>query len=750
MASEPLVPLVRYLRKVTRPTATGDIPDAELLSQFVRHGDEAAFAALVRRHGSMVLAVCRRVLRDGHAAEDAFQATFLVLARKAGSLARPELLGSWLHGVAQRTAAKAKTETARRRAHEQQAVRAPEIDPDDACDWQDVRGVLDEEVNRLPERYRVPVVLCYLQGQTNAEAARRLGCSRGTIATLLARARDKLRRRLTQRGVGLSVGVSLAALTEPVRSSAVSLALEHVTVKAAILLAAGQMQAAGALAAQAVALAKGVGKGMLMEKLKIPVAILMMTALAGVGVGVSAYRARAQQPQLKEADSEAKAQPPVKAERPRPHVTGSAAKAKDQEAKFRTKNFVVTAPTEEIAHQVGEAAEHNRKALALLWLGKELPPWPQPCPVRVTVTDKTTNSYSEFAFEDGKVSRGGMVLEGALDRIFADLLPHEMTHTLLAQQQGRPLPRWADEGAATLSESAASRADYEREMEKVLRSGRQTLPLRELLPSLDYPKELMTFYARSLSLTDFLVAAKGRRKFLAFVAEGQRDGWNKAVNSIYGYKSVAALEQAWLAHARKQLADKRDEEPSLPGEKIAGTKANRQRRGPNIKGELPASPAPVQGWVVLDEDDALTVVQKIFCMQPVTTERVLKDGRREKVTSYEARRFEQAAVHDLSTVRVHDTKGRTVDVKEVRKRLKSEMLALISADGQSVDPLHLRLYKEDTLVFVLPPQAPRTEPTLLPAVQVNERNFDVPLTPPRTAPRQTAPAAPPPVEKEPE
>src|SRR5579884_1443507 len=209
MAHGQLAPILHYLRRVTSPVVSGDIPDTELLCRFSRNRDETAFAALVRRHGPMVLAVCRRVLRDGHTAEDAFQATFLVLARKAGSLAKPELLANWLYGVARRTAAKAKTDAAKRRLHERRAVRTPPSDPCDELEWHDLRAVLDEEVSRLPERYRVPVVLCYLQGQTNAEAARRLGCSRGTVATLLARARDKLQRRLTQRGVGLSVGFGL-------------------------------------------------------------------------------------------------------------------------------------------------------------------------------------------------------------------------------------------------------------------------------------------------------------------------------------------------------------------------------------------------------------------------------------------------------------------------------------------------------------------------------------------------------------
>jgi RNA polymerase sigma factor (sigma-70 family) len=762
MATQALVPVVRYLRKLTAPAAVAEAADAELLARFILHRDEAAFTALVRRHGPRVLAVCRRVVRDEHAAEDAFQATFLVLARKAESLTQPELLGSWLYGVAYRTANKAKIEAARRRARERRAVRAQEVNPDDECARQDVRAVVEEEVHRLPERYRLPVVLCYLQGQTNAEAARRLGISRGSVATLLARARDKLRRQLTRRGVSLTVGAALAALTESVSAAAVSMALEQGIVKAAALLAAGQTQAAGALAAQAVALAKGVSKGMLMEKLKIPAALLMMTALVGAGAGIGVYRAGAQETEATASDTEVHFVPSSMAEQPRKHVTAPSAEEKKEKTTFRTPNFLVTAPSKETAERVGKAAEQQRKALAQLWLGKELPKWPAPCPIRVTVTKESPGGASEFAFDNGRVLSASMHLEGSLTHILADGLPHEMTHMILAYWRGQPLPRWADEGAATLSESAASRTKYKRLMDQVLRAGHPQ-PLRDLLPNHGYPRDILTFYPQSHSLTDFLVSSGGREKFLAFIAQGEDEGWDKAAKAHYGYKTVEVLEYVWLEHARKRLADKRNEEP-LPGEKIPNPKADRRREVLKIKGRLPTSPAPQQVLVVLNEEGDLMVCQQILFYQPVTTYKRLKgnEGQIQPVTSYKEAHSTQLAIFDRKKIRVYDTKGQAVDAKELPKRLKGETLVLISADGRPVDPLHLRLYKEDTLVFVLPRPAPPPPPpasgsAVAPPLVApdGDRNFgsytpgDPPPTPYRAIPQQTVPAAPPPAVRDP-
>jgi RNA polymerase sigma factor (sigma-70 family) len=173
--------------------------DGRLLKRFASQQDQAAFAALVRRHGPMVLAVCRRVLGNAHDADDAFQATFLVLVRKAGAIARPELLANWLYGVAYRVAVKARANAARRSKHEQRAPVKACVDPVAEATGREVHAVLDAELRHLPEQYRAPLVLCYLEGKTNAEAACMLGWPTGSISGRLARARELLRMRLVRR-----------------------------------------------------------------------------------------------------------------------------------------------------------------------------------------------------------------------------------------------------------------------------------------------------------------------------------------------------------------------------------------------------------------------------------------------------------------------------------------------------------------------------------------------------------------------
>lgn len=195
----------------SRPPADGVPTDRQLLERFAATEDAAAFAALIQRHGPMVLGVCRRVLNHEQEAEDAFQATFLVLVRRAGTLQRPELLGNWLYGVAFRTAHKARARLARRRHHERRALPMPPADPPDPLQWQELRGVLDEALRELPAKYRTPLVLCYLEGMTNEEAARRLGWPTGSMSYRLARGRQLLRDRLRQRRQMLP-GMFLVAL----------------------------------------------------------------------------------------------------------------------------------------------------------------------------------------------------------------------------------------------------------------------------------------------------------------------------------------------------------------------------------------------------------------------------------------------------------------------------------------------------------------------------------------------------------
>jgi RNA polymerase sigma factor (sigma-70 family) len=214
------------------PRAPKEPTDKELLERFALRRDEAAFETLVQRHGPMVLGVCRRLLHDEHAADDAFQATFLVLVRKAGSLAKPELLGNWLYGVAYRIAMKAKVNAARRYAHERQVAPMTQADPMLDVTWKELRSVLDAEMSSLPEKYRAPLVLCYLEGKTNEEAAHLLGWPTGSMSYVLKRGREMLRKRLFHRGVVVVIPLLHECLSRH-GAEAAPPALVNATVRAA-------------------------------------------------------------------------------------------------------------------------------------------------------------------------------------------------------------------------------------------------------------------------------------------------------------------------------------------------------------------------------------------------------------------------------------------------------------------------------------------------------------------------------------
>src|SRR5437868_5839550 len=198
MANSKLARAIEDIRRAMFHQAASCLSDGQLLDRFTQDRDEAAFAALVRRHGPLVWGVCRRVLRSHHDAEDAFQATFLVLARKAASIASRGLLANWLYGVAYNTAIKARSLAARRKAREKQVTEMPEPEPARHDPWHDLQPLLDQELSRLPDKYRAPVVLCDLGGKTRKEAARLLGCPEGTVAGRLARGRVMLARRLAR------------------------------------------------------------------------------------------------------------------------------------------------------------------------------------------------------------------------------------------------------------------------------------------------------------------------------------------------------------------------------------------------------------------------------------------------------------------------------------------------------------------------------------------------------------------------
>jgi len=260
--------------------------DAQLLDRFARRRDEPAFAALVARHGPMILGLCRRLLSDPRDAEDAFQAVFLILARKAGAIQRRTLLGPWLYGVAWRVALPLRGQTARRRQREQGGVDLDALPADHAA-WSDARQVVQEEVQRLPDVYRSAVILCCLEGKTNEEAARLLRRPVGTVKSRLTRARELLRSRLTRRGMTASVGSVGATLA--VGTAPASAALGDATVRAASLFAAGT-----AAAARAVTLAQGALRTMMLKKVTFAAAFALAAAL--LGGGALAYHAFAAAP----------------------------------------------------------------------------------------------------------------------------------------------------------------------------------------------------------------------------------------------------------------------------------------------------------------------------------------------------------------------------------------------------------------------------------------------------------------------
>src|SRR5262245_6149501 len=259
MPQRQLRPVLQYLHK-TAVDSAGSPTDAELLERFVTRGDHGAFELLVWRHERMVLGVCRRMLPDPQDAEDAFQATFLVLVKSAGSVRKGESLASWLYGVAYRCASKARSRT-RRRAHRERSGHdlagvGTEDDRLASADSDEVWAVLDEEVERLPEKYRAPVVLCYMEGKTYDEAARQLDCHRATISTRLTKAREILRNRLRARGVAVPAAALATILCTHAARAAAPAALVNVTVKVAAAIAAGG--SAGTVPAAVVALTEGV------------------------------------------------------------------------------------------------------------------------------------------------------------------------------------------------------------------------------------------------------------------------------------------------------------------------------------------------------------------------------------------------------------------------------------------------------------------------------------------------------------
>jgi len=291
MTAVRLSQVVRQLRGVVAARETAGLTDADLWERYVQERDDAAFETLVRKHGPMVLGVCRRILRNEQDAEDAFQATFLVLVRKAASLRSPHTIANWLHGVARRTALEARSSASKRRAKEA-ALLPRSVMPDDPLD--DLRLVLDRELGQLAEKYRIAVVLCDLEGKTRKEVARQLGWAEGTVASRLARGRGMLAKRLARRG--FAGAVVTAALADRAAPACVPSALVVSTVTAASFSAARAAAAKGVLSGTVAALTEGVLKSMMLTKLKSAIAVSLVIGIVTLSGGALISRSRATEP----------------------------------------------------------------------------------------------------------------------------------------------------------------------------------------------------------------------------------------------------------------------------------------------------------------------------------------------------------------------------------------------------------------------------------------------------------------------
>jgi RNA polymerase sigma factor (sigma-70 family) len=372
MATAQLDTLMRHIRGLA---AGRQRTDRQLLDDFAARRDDSAFAGLVERHGPMVLRVCRRVLRHEQDAEDAFQATFLVLARNTASIRKRETLASWLYGVAYRTAMKAKRGAARRRNHEARLQdRTPQ--PSTGPSWDDVQTILDEEVQRLPESFRTAFVLCVLDGKTVPAAAAELGAREGTVSWRLARARQWLRQRLARRGIQLSAVLAALAVAQGASEAAVPAGLAGVTVRFGLSVAADGP--AAAIPSHVAALAAGVTRAMFVTRARVTTALLLAAGLVLAGAGALARQA----PTTWEPGTESQT-PEVSSPKPEPVAAKEVAKPPADEKNLLTYSGQVLGPE---GRPVAGA-----KVYQTLWWGYHYKPFESP-------ESATTDRDGRFTF----------------------------------------------------------------------------------------------------------------------------------------------------------------------------------------------------------------------------------------------------------------------------------------------------------------------------------------------------------------
>jgi RNA polymerase sigma factor (sigma-70 family) len=601
------------------------------------------------------------VLQHSADAEDAFQATFLILVRKASAIHDADRLGSWLYGVAWRVANKLRISRPR-------GLPLPDELPAASAE-RDWPVELDAAIARLPEKYRTPVVLCHLQGLSPSKVASRLGCAPATVVTRLFRAREALRRRLT----ALGLAIPAALVTGSVVGIPYSLAS-----------AVGEMAAGKTISPAATRLADGILRSLFMTKIR-------WTATAAVlclsSIGLLGFRAGGQEsvPTVTPSVSVSPqaALPPV-APLAAPELGPPAIR---EEAVFRTTNFRVTAPSTRIARLVADAAERARKDVAVAWLGKELPPRPELCPIRVAIGDGSGGA-TVFNFADGKVT-ADMRAEGVLDRVLADVVPHEVTHLVLADHFRTQLPRWADEGMSLLSESEDEQPRYAKLVTQTLNDGRG-IQLKVLFAAREYPTNVLPFFAQSRSVTKFLVEKKDRPTFVKFVTDGMKDGWESAAKTHYGFASVDALERAWLEDL------KASERAAMPPPTAYSPPSN-----------------PTLTVASADETGRIILGAPVVAYRPTTsyvqrTSTVEKDGKRVPETHYEPittyrQVKDYSASHFLSPsdVKAVTADGKPIETDKLMETLRAKPTPVVIApQWNNVEKTFADVLKPGTIILI--------------------------------------------------
>ncbi len=495
--------------------------DHGTLGLYARTRDPLLLAELVRRHGPLVWGVCRRALPHPADAEDAYQATWLVLARNPGAVRTPAALPAFLHTVAVRACRRVR----QKRPVTGPADHLPGRDPPaaDALTAREYLHALDDELARLPDKLRRPLVLCFLDGHTQDEAAAALGVSVSTLKRRLEAGKAVLRARLAGRGVDLAAALAAAGL---------------MGVGAPAVIAGG----AGAVAT---AISTEVLTAMWMLKAKGWAAGLVLAAgltAAGGGLLVADDRAKPGA-----GPGKTLADKPAAVDQPGGPEAGGAVELADD-------NFRVIAPTPEQAKQIVRAAEAARHMLAVRWLGRELPKWERRCEIRYKPTSGTdVGGTTTLTFTaPGSVVSMRMELTGSYPGVLANALPHEVMHTVLASHFGKPVPRWADEGIAVLTDPESAQHKYAVKTAELLNLGRG-IPLRHLFALEEYPKDLHVLYAQGYSVCRFLLGRKpagGEAALLDFVRRGMADGWEPAAKAVYGFTDLDAMQAEWIVSLR--------------------------------------------------------------------------------------------------------------------------------------------------------------------------------------------------------